>query len=66
MDLVYTAGFASRDYNYFTILLSFVLDEVWTTHHFWHSEPNNLHLAEVEDAISTDRSPCEIGQSYRG
>lgn len=33
-----------------------------TSHRFGHIQPNNLHWAEVEDAISADRSPCVLAR----
>lgn len=30
--------------------------------HFGHGQPNNLHWAEAEDAISADSSPCVLAR----
>lgn len=60
-------GSASRDYNYFTILLFLTLNKAWTRLIIFgiHNLIAYTYLAEVKDAISTDRSPCEADQSYK-
>lgn len=71
------AGFASRDYNYFTILLLFTLDKVWRrlfisgTHnlitHTWLESkiPFQLIEAPVRLARATKVRKTEIAQFHQ-